>query len=66
MTIRNALTCFVVCTLALAVLPAPASDAAQQWTPEKRGSDNIEVVSHLPLGPRLSISDIDIVGCARG
>ncbi len=33
---------------------------AQQWTPEKRGSDNMEVVSHLPLGARLSVADIDI------
>ena len=37
-----------------------ATPAVQQWTPQKRGSDNIEVVSHLPLGPRLSVADIDI------
>ena len=33
---------------------------AQQWTPEKPGSDNIEVLSHLPLGPRLNVSDIEL------
>ncbi len=33
---------------------------AQQWTPEKRGSDNIEVIAHLPLGADLSVSDIEI------
>ncbi len=34
--------------------------AAAQWTAEKPGSDNIEVLSHIPLGPRLSVSDTDI------
>ena len=33
---------------------------AGQWTAEKPGSGNIEVLSHLPLGPRLSVSDIDL------
>lgn len=37
-----------------------ANVGAQQWTPEKRGSDNIEVISHIPLGPKLSVSDIEI------
>ncbi len=37
-----------------------ATAAPQQWTPQKRGSDNIEVVSHLPLGAPLSIADIEI------
>lgn len=37
-----------------------ASVAAQQWTPDKPGSDNIEVVAHLPLGPALSVADIEI------
>ena len=32
----------------------------QQWTPDKPGSDNIEVVAHLPLGPRLRVADIEI------
>ena len=46
---------------ALAVLSAGAAPAtAAQWTPQKPGSDNIELVSHLPLGADLSISDIEI------
>ena len=45
----------VVALVALAVGPASA-----QWTPMKRGSDNIEVVGHLPLGPPLSVSDMDV------
>ena len=45
----------VVALVALAVAPASA-----QWTPMKRGSDNIEVVGHLPLGPPLSVSDMDV------
>ena len=39
---------------------ASVNVTAQQWTPEKRGSDNIQVVSHIPLGPKLSVSDIEI------
>lgn len=31
-----------------------------KWTPDKPGSDNIEVVAHLPLGPRLNVSDIEL------
>ncbi|MFQ5742472.1 MAG: LVIVD repeat-containing protein [Acidobacteriota bacterium] len=37
-----------------------ANGPTQQWTPLERGSDNIEVVAHLPLGPRLSVADLDI------
>jgi hypothetical protein len=43
--------------LGLAALFA-ASPVAAQDDAEKRGSDNIEVVSHIPLGPR--VSDIEI------
>lgn len=39
---------------------AIAHPTAQQWTPDKPGSDNIEVLSHLPLGPRLNVSDIEL------
>ena len=42
---------------ALLMLPAPA---AAQWTPEKPGSDNIEVLGHIPLGPRLSVADMEL------
>ena len=34
--------------------------AHAQWTAEKRGSDNLEVVAHLPLGARISVTDIDV------
>ena len=34
--------------------------ASAQWTPEKPGSDNIEVIGHIPLGPRLSVADMDV------
>ena len=49
-------------TLVSVVLLSASSTLAapQQWTPMKRGSDNIEVVSHLPLGADLSVSDIEI------
>ena len=30
------------------------------WTPTNPGSDNIEVIAHIPLGPRLSVSDMDM------
>ena len=42
------------------VLLISVGPAAAQWTAEKPGSDNIEVLSHIPLGPRLSVSDTDI------
>ncbi len=51
----------VMALVALGVLPA--SLVAQErvpWNPLKRGSENIEVVGHVPLGPKLSISDVDI------
>ena len=38
----------------------PATAAAQAWNPLQRGSDNIEVVGHLPLGARLTATDIDL------
>ena len=60
MKLRSALTWIAVCALAVAFLPTKASGAAQQWTAEKPGSDNITVVSHLPLGPRLSIADLEL------
>ncbi len=34
--------------------------AAAQWTAEKPGSDNLEVVGHIPLGTKLSVSDIEL------
>ena len=49
--------------VALAVLTAtPMMSAAQEtpWNAMKRGSDNIDVLGHLPLGPALNVSDMDI------
>ena len=51
------------CRTALAaLLLLPAATAAQDvpWTPMSPGSDNIEVLGHLPLGPRLSVADMDV------
>ncbi len=44
--------------IVLTAFSLPAT--AQQWSPLKRGSDNIEVQGHLPLGPRLSVADMDM------
>ncbi len=57
MTIRRMFVWSAVVAIALAL---PSADAAAQWTAEKPGSGNITVLSHLPLGPRLSVSDIDL------
>ena len=43
--------------LALMVSAVPAS---AQWTAMNRGSENIEVVGHLPLGAHLNVSDMDV------
>jgi len=44
------------------LLVGGSSLAAQDvpWTPMNRGSDNMEVLGHRPLGPRLSVSDMDL------
>lgn len=44
----------------LAVTTTPLAAQDVPWTPLKRGSDNIEVLGHLPLGPRLSVADMDV------
>ena len=61
MSVRRALSFVSIFTLAVVVIASADGGTAQQWTPMKRGSDNIEVVSHLPLGPPLSVSDIEVV-----
>jgi len=43
----------------LAIL-VPSQPASGQWTPDKPGSDNITLLAHLPLGPRLNVSDTDL------
>ncbi len=45
-------------TAVLIALSLPAT--AQEWSPLKRGSDNIEVLGHLPLGPAQSVADMDV------
>ena len=44
----------------LSMTPATVAPASAQWTAEKRGSDNVTVLGHLPLGPRLNVSDLDL------
>lgn len=49
--------------LAAAVLAAtllPAAVAAQQRAPGEEGSPNVEVLSHVPLGRALTVSDVEI------
>ncbi|MEZ4699052.1 MAG: hypothetical protein R2834_01880 [Rhodothermales bacterium] len=43
------------CCAVFLALPASA-----QWTPLDRGSDNMEVLGHIPLGHRLSVADLDM------
>ncbi|MGB1657258.1 MAG: hypothetical protein ACPHO4_07880, partial [Longimicrobiales bacterium] len=43
----------------LAALLAPTL-RAQTWNPLQRGSKSIEVVGHLPMGARLTVTDMDI------
>ncbi|HJO05366.1 MAG TPA: hypothetical protein QGG47_15480 [Acidobacteriota bacterium] len=61
---RHVLSAIVAVTTSLTLVPLLISSAAAQgtpqWTPDKPGSDNIEVLSHLPLGPRLNVSDIEL------
>jgi len=54
--VHTALSVLLLAAMSLRAAPS----VAPQWTPDDPGSDNIEVVSHLPLGPRLSVADIEI------
>jgi len=56
MKLRSSAILLVILGLGVALV-APAS---AQWTAEKRGSDNITVLGHVPLGPRLNVSDLDV------
>ena len=47
-------------TAVFVIAPLSASAQDTPWTPLKRGSDNIEVLGHIPLGPRLSVADLDL------
>jgi hypothetical protein len=55
---NNART-FVAAALLIAVT-TPITAQQVPWSPLKRGSDNIEILGHLPLGARLSVADMDI------
>ncbi|MCB0718189.1 MAG: hypothetical protein KDD65_07070 [Bacteroidetes bacterium] len=44
----------------LGLLLLATTNANAQWTAEKPGSDNLTVLSHIELGPRLSVSDMDL------
>ncbi len=61
---RHTLSAIVAVMTTLALVPAVVAveetQGTPQWTPHKPGSDNIEVLSHLPLGPRLNVSDIEL------
>ena len=57
-TCRSGVGTVVACTLVSAL--TPVLSAAQEWGPLKRGSDNIEVLGHLPLGGPLNVGDMDV------
>jgi len=42
------------------ILALTPSVATAQWTAENPGSDNITVLGHIELGPRLSVADMDL------
>jgi len=51
----------VAAILAAFVQPeALSGQGYPEWTPTAPGSPNIEVISHLPLGPRLGVADIEL------
>ena len=51
---------FVIAAVLPIVRPALLGQGVALWTPEKPGSDNIQVLGHIPLGPRLSVADMDL------
>ena len=51
----------MLCLLFMVASSAIAAQVASpQWGPLNRGSDNIEVVGHLPLGAHNNLADMDI------
>jgi hypothetical protein len=44
----------------LALATAAPLAAQVPWSPLSRGSDNMDVLGHLPLGPALSVADMDV------
>lgn len=53
------ISCALLGFLAATSLPAFAQ-GMPLWTADKRGSDNIDVLAHLPLGPERNVSDIEL------
>ncbi len=51
---------FIVAAGLLISQPGLLGQGIALWTPEKPGSDNIEILGHIPLGPRLSVADMDM------
>ncbi len=49
-----------VATFVAASIVTPVAAQETPWTPIDRGSDNIRVLGHLPMGPRLSVADMDV------
>jgi hypothetical protein len=58
-TLRHLMTPAIAALVAL-VLAHPADVAAQERAPGEEGSPNVEVLSHIPLGAPLSVSDIEL------
>jgi len=50
----------VLAAALLVAVSAPLGAQQTPWTPLDRGSDNVEILGHLPLGPRLSVADMDV------
>ena len=46
--------------VSLIVFGLAVGTAQAQWTPDKPGSDNIQVLGHIPLGPPLSVADMEL------
>ncbi len=49
-----------ILTLLIVLVTLSATQAIAQWTPEKPGSDNMTVLGHIPLGPEMSVADLDL------
>ena len=60
MTFRRAFTWSAIFMLAVVFLPGTPAVHSEEWTADNPGSPNIKVIAHLPLGPRLNVSDIDV------
>ena len=50
----------VIAAVIATVVVSPAAAQQVPWSPMKRGSDNVTVLGHEPLGPRLSVADMEL------